>query len=250
MKINQFGSLLKTNAKHHSPLILAIAAGVGTVATAYLASKASFKAAKVIDEYEENEGVSDDPKERVKDRIKVTWKLYIPTAVSAGVTIGCIVGSNRVGTRKLLASQAALSVSQHLYSEYRDKVIEEFGSHKEQAVRDKIVEDRIKANPPPSAETLIIGDRDVLCCELFTGRYFSCDMETLRRSQNELNQKLFSQDYATMDDFYYMIGLKPTTYSGNIGWKVGKLLDLQFSTVLTDDGRPCLTFEYNYTTQL
>lgn len=250
LNLNQLNNLFRSNVKQHSPLILSVAAGVGTITTAYLAAKASFKAAKVIDRYEELEGISDDRKERIKDRIKVTWKLYIPTAVSAGATIVCIAGSNRVGTRKLLASQAALSVSQQLYSDYREKVIEQFGEKKEEMVRASVAEDRIKGNPPPSQEVMVTGPGNVLCCELFTGRYFTSDVETLRRAQNDLNHKLVSQDYATLDDFYYMIGLKPTSYSGNVGWGSGRLMELQFTSVLTDDQRPCLAFDYNYTKTL
>lgn len=250
MNFNQLSNLLKSNAKQHSPLILSVAAGVGTITTAYLAAKASFKAAKVIDRYEELEGISDDRKERIKDRIKITWRLYIPTAISGTATIVCIAGSNRVGARKLLASQAALSVSQQLYSDYREKVIEQFGDKKEELVRAAVAEDRLKENPPPSQEVLVTGPGNVLCCEMFTGRYFTSDMESLRKAQNDLNHKLVSQDYATMDDFYYMIGLKPTSYSGEMGWGSGRLMELQFTTVLTDDGRPCLAFDYNYTKQL
>jgi hypothetical protein len=75
-------------------------------------------------------------------------------------------------------------------------------------------------------------------------------MEKLRRANNELNSKLLKHDYATLDDFYYMLGLSPTTTSGNIGWQSDKLMDLIFSTTLSDDGRPCITFEYNYTKTL
>lgn len=250
LNINQLSNLFKANVKQHSPLILSVAAGVGTFTTAYLAAKASFRAAKVIDRYEELEGISDNRKEQIKDRIKVTWKLYIPTAISASATIVCIAGSNRVGARKLLASQAALSMTQQLYSDYREKVIEQFGDKKEELVRAAVAEDRVKGNPPPSQEVLVTGPGNVLCCEMFTGRYFTSDMETLRRAQNDLNKKVLSQDYATMDDFYYLIGLKPTSYSGNIGWSSSRQMDLEFTTVLTEDGRPCLAFDYNYTKQL
>jgi hypothetical protein len=211
---------------------------------------ATVEAVDLLDEYEELNGISDDPKERLMERTKVVWTLYIPAAVSATSTIICIVSANRVQASKTLAAQTAFTVSQQLYSEYRDKVVEEFGARKDQSIRDSVAQERILKEPPPSPDILVSGPGNVLCCELFTGRYFTSDMETLRRAQNDLNSRLLSQDYATLYDFYYMIGLSATSYSEQLGWKSDKLMDLQFSTVLTDDGRPCLSFDYNYTTTL
>jgi Family of unknown function (DUF6353) len=248
MNLGEFSNLFRRNVKEHSPLILSTMAGVGTLGTTYLAIKATFQAAKLIDRYEELEGVSDDRKERFMDRTKLVWKLYIPTGTSAFGTIVCIVGANRLGTRKTMAAQAALTVTQQVYSDYRDKVIEEFGARKDQSIRDTLAEERVKNNPPKT--DIVIASGNVLCCELFTGRYFSCDMETLRKSENLLNKKILTHDYATMDDFYYMIGIKPTTSSGEIGWNNSRIMELQFTSVLTEDGRPCLAFDYNYTTSL
>lgn len=246
MNFNDLGRLVRKGLKAHSPLILSIAAGVGTVATAYLAGRASFKAAEVIREHEENVTYS-DKKEKLKERTKLVWKLYIPPAIATIGTIGCIAGSNRIGTQKVLAAQSALAVSQQALTNYRDKVVEEFGAHKDRAIRDKIAEERLHDDPPCSQDAVLIGSGTVLCCELFTMRYFNSDMETLRKAQNDINAKLNKHDYATLDDFYYAIHVAGTSYSGQVGWKSDRLMELVFTTVLTDDNRPCLAFDYNYT---
>lgn len=249
-KLSQFsGSLLKT-IKANSPLIFSVAAGVGTLTTAFLVGKASFDAANTIREYEENNAPAINPKERLKDRTRLVWKLYIPSTISTVSTIVCIIGAKRMEAQKTIAAHAALAFTERAYSEYRDKVIEEFGVRKDQSIRDKVVAEQVTKNPPPSQDVLVTGPGNVLCCELFTMRYFACDMEKLRRAQNDLNSKLLKHDYATLDDFYYMIGLAPTTASNNIGWTSDKLMELIFSTTLSEDGRPCITFEYNYTKTL
>src|SRR5690242_7092090 len=140
------------------------------------------------------------------ERTKLVWPLYIPAGASAISTIGCIIGANRVGANKAIAAQTALTVSQQLLSDYRDKVIEEFGEDKDRAIRDKVAEGRLMSNPPPPSDIMVSGPGNVLCCELYTGRYFISDMEALRKAQNDLNMKLLSQDYQTMWDFYYMVG--------------------------------------------
>lgn len=250
MNFSELRGTILSGAKENSPLILSVLAGVGTLTTAYLTGKASYEAAGLIRKAEKKDGPAIDRKERLKFRTKLVWKLYIPAGISATSTVACIVGANRVSVKKTLAAQTAFTVSQQLYSEYRDKVIEEIGAHKDQSIRDKIAEERVKKNPPPSQDVLFTGPGVILCCEMFTGRYFTSDMETLRRAENDVNSRLFSNDYANLNDFYYLVGLQQTSYSGEVGWKVDKLLKLGFSAVLTEDGRPCLAFDYNYTTPL
>lgn len=250
MNLTDIGNFVRTGVKENLPLILSIGAGLGTISTAYLAGRASFEACDVIRDHEfGRDHDAADPKQRLMERTKLVWKLYIPTAISAVTTIACVAGSNRVSTNKTIAAQTAFAVSQRVYSEYRDKVIEEYGERKDQSIRDQIAEDRVKATAPDSG-LVIAGSGAVLCCELFTGRYFNSDMETLRRAQNDLNKRLLTHDYATFDDFYYDVGLPRTSSSGQIGWKSSKLMEMVFSTVLTEDGRPCLAFEYNYTEPL
>jgi hypothetical protein len=86
----------------------------------------------------------------------------------------------------------------------------------------------------------------VLCCELYTRRYFKSDMEALRKAQNDINSKIIHELYVTLDELYNLLGLTSTSVSGNLGWDSDKMLELQFSTVLTENGEPCLAFEYNY----
>jgi Family of unknown function (DUF6353) len=248
MKLNELGNVIRTNVKANSPVLLSVMAGLGTVATAYLTARASFQAAETIAIDEVEHGYSHNRKQRLKDRTKLVWKFYIPPAISTISTIVCITGSNRFGARKTLAAQTAFAFTERAYAEYRDRVIEEFGERKDQTIRDKMAEDRVAKTPPP--EILVSGPGNVLCCEMWTGRYFISDMESLRKAQNELNARLLKHDYATLDDFYYILNIPITTSSGEAGWKSDKLMELEFSAVLTPDGRPCLTFNYNYVTPL
>lgn len=79
-----------------------------------------------------------------------------------------------------------------------------------------------------------------------TGRYFVGDMEKLRQAVNEVNAKLLREDYVVIGEFYYILGLQQTSSAGRLGWTSDKLLELEFSTTLTEDNKPCLAFDYNY----
>ena len=249
-KLSQLSGAVLKSIKANSPIILSVAAGVGTITTAFLVGKASFEAANVIQRHEEQNAPAINPNQRFKDRTRLVWKLYIPSAVSVVSTIVCVTGANRAGAKQTAATSAALAFAERAYSDYRAKTAEELGPRKDQAIRDKVVADQIANNPSPSQDILVTGPGNVLCCEMFTMRYFACDMERLRRAQNDLNSRLLKHDYATFDDFYYLIGLQQTSTSGNLGWTSDRLMELEFSTALSDDGRPCITFTYNYTKTL
>lgn len=226
--------MIRHFVKDNSSIILTVGAGAGVISTAYLAAKAGFQTAHKLE--------SEDPRMELRDRARLVWKLYIPTGAAAATTIILIAGVKRVDGRKTLAAQAALAVSQRAYESYRAQIVEELGEKKDQTILAKVAEKRINENPPT---TIIAGSGTVLCCELFTGRYFYSDMEALNRAINEINAKLLRNDYATLDDLYYILGLENTAVSGQTGWESGKLLELEFSAVLSQ-GKPCVAFDYNY----
>jgi len=229
----------------NSPLILTALGVSGAVTTAYLTGKASWEAGQIIQLEEWTGGTADSRKERFKERSKLVWKFYIPPAISGIITVGCIVASARVSSNRAAAAYSVLAISEKAFDEYKEKVVEKLGEKKEKAVRDELAQDRITKNPPEGL--VVAGSGNVLCCELFTGRYFNCDMETLRKTQNDINAKLMANIYVTLSDFYYIVGLPYTTHSSQIGWESDRQLALEFSTVMSDDNRPCIAFDYNYT---
>lgn len=243
--LNVLQSLLKRN----SPVILSSTAITGVITTAYLTGRAAWNSQYKLYAYDPVGGYL-TKREKLQRDFKLLWKDYIPAAASGAVTIGCIIGVTRVTNKRAAVAQAAFIMSERAYSEYRDKVIEEYGERKDQGIRDSIAEDKIRKNPPPTTGVLIMGSGNILCCELHTGRYFASDMESLRKAQNDLNARLIGQDACNLDDFYYLVGLSPTAHSGDLGWNSDKMLELEFTSVLTEDGRPCLAVGYNYTRPL
>jgi Family of unknown function (DUF6353) len=228
--------------KSHSPEILTAIGVGGVVTTSYLTAKASFQACRKLDA----RGTEPfDRKERIKEQAKLVWKDYIPPAVSGAVTIGCIIGSSKVSGRRTAAAVAAYSITERAFSEYRDKVVDQIGKNKEQKIRDEIAQDHVSNRPSREVVVTTVSGH-VLCCELYTGRYLRSDMETLRKAQNDLNKILIDQVFASLDEFYDLINMPYTSNSCMLGWDSDRLMDLAFSTVISDNGEPCLAFEYNY----
>ena len=139
---------------------------------------------------------------------------------------------------------AAYSISEKAFSEYKEKVIEKIGENKEQKVRDEIAQDQVNRNPVSTREVIITGNGDVLCYDSITGRYFQSNVESLRKAMNDTNHQIINDMYASLNDFYNRIGLPMTPYASEVGWNADRLLELQFSTVLSEDGRPCISVSY------
>lgn len=226
----------------NSPHILTAIGVSGTLATAFLTGKASFQACNTIrheELYEENRTM--EPKER----FLVVWKLYIPAASTGVLTVVCIIAANRIGARRAAAIAAVYSISERAFVEYKEKVVETLGVNKEQALRDGLAQDRVTRDPVHDREVIITGNGEVLCHEAFTGRYFNCSMETLKKAQNDMNYQILNGMYASLSDFYEKIGLPLTSFSDEIGWTTDRSLELKFSATLSGDQRPCISFEYH-----
>jgi len=222
----------------------------GVIGTSLLTAKASFKASEIIKKEEDEGRAIAGTKNRFKEYGKLVWKCYIPPTLSGAVTIACVIGASKASNRRTAAAVTAYSLTQRAFDEYREKVVEQLGKGKDRKVRDELAQDHVTNNPPVSREVIVTGKGHILCCELFTHRYFRSDMETLRKAENDINYMVVNNLFVCLDEFYDLIGLPNTSESNNIGWNSDKLLELVFTTVMSEDGEPCLAFSYNYTKPL
>lgn len=224
----------------NSPTILTGLGVAGTVATAIFAARAAFISAEILEMEARERRYKNQPFD-LEDKVQMTWTLYIP-AVGMGVTtIVCIISANRIGSKRAAAMAAAYSLSEKAFTEYKDKVVEKLGEKKEQAVRDEIQQDRVNRNP---ASEVIIVSGDQLCYDSYSGRYFMCTVEYVKSAVNELNHRILSDNYASLSDFYHLLGLEPTSVSDEVGWNVDKLLEIRYTSTLATDGRPAIALEY------
>lgn len=213
---------------------------VGTVATALLTGKATIKAVRILDE-------KTDKHTSNKAKAKLVWMLYIPPVGVGAVTVVSIIGANRIGSRRAAAIAAAYSISEKAFTEYKEKIIEKIGAKKEIGFRDEVAQDQVNRNPVGQREVIITGNGDVLCYDSLTGRYFNSSVETLRKAENEINKKILSDNYASLSEFYDRIGLSNTVISEEIGWNLDNMLELECSTTLSEDNKPCVVVNYKCT---
>jgi hypothetical protein len=241
---------VRMTLSRHSPEILLTMGITGMITTTVIAVKATPKALSLMEEKKRELEVE---KLTPVETVKTTWKCYVPAAISGGVSIACLIGSNSVNARRNAALATAYKLSETAFSEYRDKVVETIGEKKERVVRDKVSEEQVKNNPVSKTEVIVTGKGHTLCYEPLSGRYFYSDIDKIRRAANELNRRIITDpfdDGVTVNDFYEEIGLPPTATGDGLGWTVSiGLIDIYPSAQMAEDdseheGEPCLVLNY------
>lgn len=241
---------VQTTMTKYSPEILTGIGIAGMITSTVLAVKATPKALQLIEEQEAElareyqEEVSLTPLETVK----ATWKCYIPAAVTCVTSVACLIGANTVHARRGAALATAYKLSEAALVEYKDKVIETVGEKKEQVVREKIAEDKIKENPVETKTIVVTGKGKTLCFEPLSSRYFYGDIEAIRRAAIKLNEELLHSicGYVSVSDFYDEIGLSHTAMSDIFGWNTDELIDLDITSHVTADDQPALVIGHHH----
>jgi hypothetical protein len=214
----------------------------GVVSTAYFTGRASYKAALIIREEEIAKTLPPDELTTM-EKIKLVWPLYVAPVSVGCTTVTSIIMANHVASKKIAALAVASGISDRALQEYKAKVIEKLGEKKEMTIRDEIAQERVNATE--NKEILVIGAGDVLCFDMYTGRYFQSTVEKIRQAENKMNYDILNHMYASLSKFYDLIDIPPTQYSDEVGWNgLTERFEVRFSTVLSPDQRPCIALEF------
>lgn len=230
-------------ASKRSPEILTGIGIAGMITTTILAVRATPKALELIEEQKEEESVDELSSFEV---VKVAWKPYIPAMVTCIASTACLIGASSVNTKRNAALATAYKLSETALSEYRDKVVETIGEKKERIVRDKVAEERVKKNPVSKNEVIVTGNGKTLCFDPISGRYFMCSIETIKKAENTLNKQMLHDisGYVSLNEFYDELGLDHTSVGNDLGWNTNRLIDIDFSSQLNDNGEPSVVLDY------
>lgn len=151
MKLKALANALLVGAKKHSPEILIGLGITGAASSVIFAVKATPKAMILLDQKKQELGVE---KLEAKEIIKTAAPVYIPTAVSFGVSVACIIGASSMNARRNAALTAAYTMSESALRTYRDKVLETVGEDKEREIRQAVaIEQQQKT---PETQTLVV----------------------------------------------------------------------------------------------
>jgi uncharacterized protein DUF6353 len=235
----------------NSPTILTALGVTGLFTSIALAIRATPKALEILEMEEKfrlsevNDRYYDQPIE-MADVIRLTWKEYVPAAAMALTTTACIIGANSIHLRRNAALVSLFSITETALKEYQVKVVEKIGENKEEKIRGEMAQDKIDANPLADKAVVVTTRGSMLCYDNISGRYFYSDVESLRRAQNDFNDRLIREMAISLNEFYDDIGLDPIDIGSQTGWTIEKgMMNLYLgSAKMTKDGQPCIVVEH------
>lgn len=250
--INSFKQEAGVFIKENATLLLTAGGVVGTVGTGVLAARGGMKYAEILREHQEELQTEElgliDPEQPLPEldkmvKVKLAVPYFGPPILLGSVTIASIIMSHRMSAQKIAGLAAAYGLAERNLEEYKAKVTEKLTGPKKQQVDDEIAQERVARTP--GHETIIIGSGNVLCFDACTGRYFESTMEKVRAAMNTVNSEILQNGHARATEFYELIGLKPTTWSDEVGWDRDRLPELQITSGRTDDERPYISIDFS-----
>ena len=229
--------------------VLAIA---GLIGTAGLSAVGAVRAAKYLEEEKQKlptkqviheESRVSFVKVPLKTAIYAKSALYfLPAVVVGGATILAITRADSLSKQALAGAAFAYTVAEKNYKDYQEVVASVIGENKASKVREAIVEKQLSVTPMNSVIDTKRGS--TLCFDVLSGRYFLSDVDVIKRAQNEFNHSLLSDGFATVNDFYYELGLPGISLGRSVGWSSEKLLELNITAKVTEEGQPCIVIGY------
>jgi len=222
----------------HSPAILTGVGVAGTVLTAYLAGKASFKASRLIHDYEEQDqklsgGLASPAPMPLKQKVKYTWHLYVPSLAVGAVTITSICFARKIDGKRLAAAVTAAALSEKAFDEFKEKAAEMTSKSKVGKIHDAVMQDKV--DKTDNHKLVIMAENDVLCLDAYSGRYFSSTMQKLRTAENDQAYEINHAFYVNLTNYYNLIGLEPNGVSDQLGWDSNDRFTCTYTSALKDD---------------
>lgn len=230
------GALIK-----NGPSLLTGLGITGMVSTIVFAVRATPKALRRIDQEKDYLEVDElTPLETVK----VTWKYYIPAAITFTTSAACLIGASSVSAKRNAALATAYTLSETALKEYKAKVIETIGEKKEKIIREKIDKDHIDQRPVSKSNVIFTEKGNTLCFDYHSGQYFKSDIDHIKRAVNELNRRLVGNGYVALNDFYDELDLPHTKMGYELGWDLDDgMVEIDFSAQIAEE-TPCIVINY------
>ena len=186
-----------------------------------------------------------------KDAFLATWKCYIPTAISAAWTIGCIFGSNYCSAQQMKALSSDYILSQTTLQEYQRKVIEKIGVNKERQLHDEVIQEvahkQLVSCPSTPYDAYDTGHGKTLFYDevIPGGLYFTSDINYLKTQVNDLNRKVMSEMEFDWNELMYRWGLPQMRYGSDRIITPEHPLEVRYVPEMMENGQVRINLSYD-----
>lgn len=242
---------MKVRAKCNGSTVLACISGIGLIATAIMAVRATPKAMQLLQEAEEEKG-----DELTKwETIRTAGPTYIPAILLGMSTVACIFGANILNRRSQASLMSAYALLDNSYKDYKRKLKELYGEEAHQNIVDSLAiekaENIVVDAPGFFQNSRLEVDNEnetvMLFYDEFGKRYFESTMARVISAEYHLNRNYVIGGAILLNEFYTFLGLDPTDYGSEVGWCITDdeiyWIDFNHRKVTMDDGLECCIIE-------
>jgi hypothetical protein len=236
--------------KKFSPQILTGIGAVGVVTSSVLASKATLSLAPIVDEIKGNVAVANDLKHtKTADEYSSTQykkditqsylrggldiaKLYGPAFTTMTLSLVCLASAQGIMHKRNATLVAAYKSVEQTFSEYRKRVIEEYGVDKDADFRAGVrTVEETDADGNVTTVTKFDGSRASRYARFFDEtnpnweKKAEYNMLFLKSVQNHMNDMLHVRGHVLLNDVYDRLGIDRTPEGALVGWLMGGVGD-------------------------
>lgn len=229
--------------KQNRVVVEIAAAGLGFTGAVGLTVKATVQAVRRTDYEREKKG----RELTVKELAEASWKYYIPAAMLwGGSLISLIMAAkgHQSGT-KLLAAVYAASEAER--KKLEDAALEYLGPKKYEEMQTKAADLVLQEAPMDGNMVYETGHGNHLCYDTYSGRFFRCCIDHIKRSVNDFNNELYThQTGKSYNDLFYEISpvFEDIEFGKDVGWNyIHGGADIRYSSHLKN-GEPCLVMTF------
>lgn len=231
-------------AQKNSPRIMFVAGIGGVVVSTVLACRATLKLEGTLDEADRRiqDAVNSDSRPAVVKAYVISGgdilKLYGPAVVVGAASIGLLTGSHVQMHRRNAALTAAYGSLQTAYEEYRNRVREELGEAREQALYNNVVESTTtvdgkkittKQSHGAFSPYAVLFDEANRNWQPGPGY----NLVFLKVQQDFANERLRARGHVFLNEVHDALGMEHTQAGQQVGW------------VLSDEGDNYVSFGFD-----
>lgn len=242
MNIKSLFKEAQKSIKANSPEILLGLGIAGMVTSMIFAVKATPKALQLIEEETEKKGEELTGKEIGK----TVWKCYIPTVGMTAVSAACLIGGNRIKSKRALALYSAYEISKASFQTYKDDIVDKIGEKRVEKAEAEIAEEKIFAKND-SLEKKVYKIVDA-----FTGMEFEATPTQVQKAMNDICFTINRRGFASVNDLYEILNVKPWPLGEDHGWGIrkciegsGQLPDITLNPFLDENDNAWLELVYS-----
>jgi hypothetical protein len=185
----------------------------------------------------------------LKEKIKKTWKCYIPSGVIATSTMLCIIYSDKVSMNEKIALINTLTTIQGNYRDLRTAVDETCDPKTKEEILKRTVKNKVPR------ELYIERTEEKIFYEEYSGKHFTSTIDNVLKAEYMFNKQLSIVGYASLNEFYDFLGVSKTTEGEYLGWSVydgyfgsssiNPWVDFEHSKMEDDNGIEYFHIEYS-----